>query len=228
MGLISRVSSRTYREVKSPIKMLKRVAIGRALHASATRNDYIYYPGYLKSQQQAKEFLEHPNRNPDNYESFLIAFPQAPKWADKDPELNAIREKAKGDWGALSTEEVNTLYDGHFQYRYYKYQQPTDRWKFYVSIGFLNFGLAACMIRLYMWMEHGDVTHPDYYYDTHFMTEYIKRGLQLNAGHLRGLSTKWNYQKNEWNPPKPWYLGPFPHWQSPRESGQLGFSKWQK
>merc|ERR1712110_695809 len=134
MGLISRVSSRTYREVKKP-KMLSRVAVSRALAfrgvtTSAVQKDYIYYPGYQMSVEQHKQFLEHPNRNHDNYESFLIPFPQAPKFADKDPELNAIREKANGDWGLMSTEEVNALYDGHFKYRYYRYQQPTDRWKF--------------------------------------------------------------------------------------------------
>merc|ERR1711881_66640 len=228
MGLISRVSSRTYREVTN---MLSPVRIGRTLafrgvSTTASRGDFIYYPGYQMSAQQHKAFLEHPNRNMDNYETFMIPFPQAPKFADKDPELNAIREKAAGDWGAMSTEEVNQLYDGHFRYRYYRYQQPTDRWKFYASMVMFNIGCAACMYRLFMWMEGHE--HPEYYYDDAFMVEWVKRGLQFNFGHLRGLSTKWNYQTNEWNPPKPFYLGPFPHWQSPRQSGQLGFSKWYK
>merc|ERR1712179_68764 len=212
-------------------KMIGRVSVSRALafrgvSTTAVKKDYIYYPGYMMSVEQHKEFLEHPNRNHDNYESFLIPFPQAPKFADKDPELNALREKAKGDWSLMSTEEVNTLYDGHFKYRYYRYQQPTDRWKFYAGIVFLNVGLASVVLRILLWAEGHE--HPEYYSDPHFLTEYIKRGLQINAGHLRGLSTHWNYQKNEWNEEKPFYYWFFPHFQSPRESGQLGFSKWQK
>jgi len=211
--------------------MLSRVAISRALamrgvSTSAVKKDYMYFPGYMMSISQHKEFLEHPNRNPDNYESYLIPFPQAAKFADKDPELNALREKAMGEWGAMSTEEVNALYDGHFKYRYYRYQQPTDRWKFYAGIVLLNVGLASMMLRIFFAMEGH--SHPEYYSDPHFLTEYTKRGLQLNMGHLRGLSTHWNYQKGEWNEEKPFYYWFFPHFISPRESGQLGFSKWQK
>ena len=52
--------------------MLSRVAISRALamrgvSTSAIKKDYMYFPGYMMSVSQHKEFLEHPNRNPDNY-----------------------------------------------------------------------------------------------------------------------------------------------------------------
>jgi len=97
------------------VKMISRVALSRALAfrgvtTSAVKKDFIYYPGYMMSVEQHKQFLEHPNRNPDNYESFLIPYPQAPKFADKDPELNALRAKSMADWSAMSTEEVNALY----------------------------------------------------------------------------------------------------------------------
>merc|ERR1711976_377659 len=163
-------------------KMLSRVAISRALamrgvSTSAIKKDYMYFPGYMMSVSQHKEFLEHPNRNPDNYESYLIPFPQAPKFADKDPELNALREKAMGDWGALSIEETNALYDGHFKYRYYRYQQPTDRWKFYAGIVFLNLGLASLMLRVFFAMEGH--SHPEYYSDPHFLVRQARPPEQL-------------------------------------------------
>lgn len=213
--------------------MLAPVRIGQALArrgiaTSASRRDFIYYPGLVMSSQEHKAFIEHPNFNIDNYESFILPFPQAPKWADKDPALNAIREKAQtGHWGALTREETNALYDGHFRYHYYKWLVPTDRWKFYTALILFCAGMSMMFMRIFL--KTLGFKNAEYMDDPKFLEEYVKRGLQLNQGHLRGGATTWNYQKGEWNPPKPWYyLGFLPQFVSPRESGQLGFSKWQK
>ena len=87
-------------------------------------------------------------------------------------------------------------------------------------------GWAAMFMRTCMKAE--GLQHPEYFYDTKFLEQYVTRCLQSNNGHLRGVSTEWNYQKGEWNEEKPFYYGPFPYWRSPLTSGQLGFSKWQK
>merc|ERR1712141_904869 len=170
--------------------------IGRALafrgiQTSALNNDFVYYPGgYLMSTQQHQDYLHHPNRNVDFSESHLLPFPQAPRFADKDPELNAIRAKAA---------------EGH--------------WNEFFALIFFALGLAMFKYRTYATWE--GFHHAEYMYDPKFLEEYVKRGLQINAGHMRGMSTKWNYQKGEWNEPLPWYK--FWSFTSPRESGQLGF-----
>ena len=88
--------------------MLSTVRVTRALAfrgitTSAAQKDYIYYPGYMMSLGEHRKFLLHPNRNPDNQETYFHPFPQAPKWADKDPELNAILKLRYYDycWGCL-------------------------------------------------------------------------------------------------------------------------------
>merc|ERR1711941_12394 len=224
MGLISRVSSRTYRNA---FQCKNREGTCLPRHSNfALNKDFVYYPGgYLMSTQQHQDYLHHPNRNIDFSESHLLPFPQAPRFADKDPELNAIRAKAaEGHWGELSIEETNKLYDGHFQRKYFRYHQPNDRWKGFFALIFFALGLAMFKYRTYATWE--GFHHPEYMHDPKFLEEYVKRGLQINAGHMRGMSTKWNYQNGEWNEPLPWYK--FWQFKSPRESGQLGFSKWYK
>jgi len=194
----------------------------RGIQTSAAAKDFIYYPGYMASHDQLNAYLNHPNRNIDFAESHLIPFPQAPRFADKDQELNALREKAqKGHWGDLSLEEVNRLYDGHFQRKYFRCHQPNDRWKGFLSIVFFVMGLVFFKVRTYMGWE--GYCQQEYLNDPKFLEEYCKRALQCNAGHMRGMSTKWNYQKGEWNEPLPWYK--FWSFKSARETGQLGFSK---
>jgi len=211
--------------------MLSTIRIGRTLAmrgitTSAASKDAIYYPGYLMSQQEHKDFLHHPNFHTENHETFHDPFPPVAKYMDKDPELNAIREKSKTQpWGNLTREEVNTLYDGHFRRHYYTWSVQNDRWKFYLAMMMGLCATGGVLMRCILDLLGCEM--PEYYNDPKFLEQYITRHLQCNSGHLRGLATKWNYQNGEWNADrKPWYYLWFPYMPSPRRSGGLGFSKW--
>ena len=75
-------------------RAVPRVLAYRGIATTASKQDVIYYP-HLESKIQYRQSFDHPNRNPDYSETFANPFPQAPRYADKDPELNAIREKAR-------------------------------------------------------------------------------------------------------------------------------------
>lgn len=185
-------------------RAVPRVLAFRGITTTVAKQDVVYYP-HLESKIQYRQAQDHPNRNPDYSETFFNPFPQAPRYADKDAELNAIREKARTQhWSVLSSDEVNTLYDGHFRYKQHHYEVKTDKWKLFLGIFFWMHGTAMILYRLLFHHLH-EAKHAEYLNDPKFLEEYIKRALQFNQGHIRGIASHWNYETNQWKDDKPWY-----------------------
>jgi len=185
-------------------RVVPRLLTSRGITTTAANKDIIYYP-HMESRIDCRQAMKHPNRNPDYGETFNHPFPQAPRYADKDAELNAIREKAATQhWSTLSIDEVNKLYDGHFRFKTHNYEVKTDKWKFFVGLFLFFHGTGMMIYRLNLHHLQG-TKHAEYLNDPKFLEEYVKRHLQLNSGFMRGISSNWNYETKTWKDDKPWY-----------------------
>merc|ERR1712224_23272 len=142
--------------------------------------------------------MDHPNRNIDYVEQFnsMNVYPIAPRFADKDEELNALREKAKGEWSALSVAEQNQLYRGHFRMPFHQYTVMDDKWKLYVTIWLFQFGTSCMLVRFYT--KWAGVKNPEHLDDEHWINEWYKMRLQKLDGPFTGMAAHYDYVDKVW------------------------------
>merc|ERR1712055_727182 len=80
-----------------------------------------------------------------------IDFPMpAIRFKENTPDVQALHEKAKGDWKKLSMEEKKALYRASFTQTFSEMKAPTGEWKSIVSVVFVVTSLA---IWTYMGMK---------------------------------------------------------------------------
>lgn len=184
--------------------VVPRVLAFRGIATTATQRDIMYHPLH-ESRIEYRQWIDHPNRNFDFNETAKMPFPAAPRMAENDSELNAIREKSKTQhWSTMSHDEIHKLYDGHFKLKHHHYYVRTDKWRFYLSMAIIAVASGLIAYRLIVLSLHG-VHHAEYLNDPKFLEEFVKRGLQNNDGPIRGISSKWNYETKTWKESQPWY-----------------------
>lgn len=112
------------------------------------------------------------------------------------PDIKVLREKEKGDWHKLSIEEKKQLYRASFCQTFAELNAPTGRWKSYVgcAIGFMSLSLWIYMgLRLFVY----DSELPESFKEENQQAQ-LKRILDLRMNPIEGISSKWDYEKNEW------------------------------
>merc|ERR1711964_498092 len=143
MGLISRVSSRTYRSTMFP-----RALAYRGITTSATRSSMItHYPKYsmLQNTTDFHEMVSHPNYNPEYVENPHKPFPLAPLMRDLDPQLNKVREMQDGDWSKMSVDDVRKLYFGTFRGYFWTAYTQSDRQTGAYCCMFIYYGIRCIL-----------------------------------------------------------------------------------
>ncbi|XP_015588827.1 cytochrome c oxidase subunit 4 isoform 1, mitochondrial [Cephus cinctus] len=79
-------------------------------------------------------------------ESYIdrVDFPMpAIRYKENNPDIQALREKEKGDWKKLSIEEKKALYRASFCQTFAEINAPTGRWK--SSIGVILMGISGAL-----------------------------------------------------------------------------------
>lgn len=175
-----------------------RVLAHRGIATSASRSDMFNWGQPEKRDSNQFAYLNHPNRNIDNYETFRYPFPFAPRFADQDHNLNQLRDKAKGaaNWGDLSVEEQKALYHGHFRCAMHVYTVNDDHWKFYFGLWGMHLGVFACLLKYYTTIL--EVEHQEYLNDEHWVIEWYKASLQYGSGPYTGMAANYDYVNKTW------------------------------
>merc|ERR1712121_174637 len=89
--------------------------------------------------------------NGDNNYVDRIDFPMpAIRFKENTPDIQALHEKAKGDWKKLSMEEKKALYRASFAQTFSEMKAPTGEWKSIVSCVFF---VASLAVWVYMGMK---------------------------------------------------------------------------
>lgn len=112
-----------------------------------------------------------------------------------DKEQTALKEKEKGSWATLNKEEILSLYRIQFNNSYAEMNKPSMEWKTVVGGILFMFGITGLIIwwqRLYV---YGDVPHT---LSEEWKAQQLKRMLDMRVSPVEGLSSKWDYDKNEW------------------------------
>ncbi|XP_018426146.1 PREDICTED: cytochrome c oxidase subunit 4 isoform 1, mitochondrial [Nanorana parkeri] len=110
-------------------------------------------------------------------------------------EQQALKAKEQGAWRSLSASEKVELYHIRFNKTYANMKRKSHEWKTVVG-GILFFmGFTAFII---IWQKRyvfGDIPHT---LSDDWVAMQTRRALDMRAGPIEGLSSKWDYDKNEW------------------------------
>lgn len=72
------------------------------------------------------------------------------RFRENTPEVLALREKEKGDWKKLSTEEKKALYRASFCQTFAEFKHPTGEWKYVIGWSMVGVSIA---IMITLWMK---------------------------------------------------------------------------
>lgn len=117
------------------------------------------------------------------------------RWGENTAQANALREKEKGDWKSMSIEEKKTLYRHSFRQTYAEFEAPTGEWKniLAILIGlFSATGWAMIFLRRFVYPEL-----PSTINDEHKRAQ-VERMVAQGQNPISGVSSKWDYEKNQW------------------------------
>jgi len=119
----------------------------------------------------------------------------AVRFGENSDEVMALRVKERGDWKSLSLEDKKALYRASFCKTYAEMNAPTGEWKAILS-GVLS-GMALTL--LFMIFMRTQVYPPMPHTITEeWMHKNLERMLTQRQGRIEGVSSKWDYEKNQW------------------------------
>lgn len=131
-----------------------------------------------------------------NYDD-RVDFPMpAIRFKSVTPDIKVLREKEKGDWHKLTIEEKKQLYRASFCQTFAEMNAPTGQWKSIIgcALGFASLSLWIYMgLRLFVYNPELPVT-----FDEEHQQAQLKRIIDLQMNPVEGISSKWDYEKNDW------------------------------
>lgn len=125
-----------------------------------------------------------------------VDFPlPAIRFKENTPDIQALREKEKGDWRKLSLEEKKALYRASFCQTFAEMKAPTGEWKSVI-------GLSLIFISLSVWVYMGMKLFvyrplPDSFTDEAKEAQ-LRRMIDMRVNPIDGLTSKWDYEKGQW------------------------------
>lgn len=125
----------------------------------------------------------------------LLEYPMpAIRFREPTPEIEALREREKGDWHNLSLDEKKKLYRYSFCQTFAELTAPTGLWKFCLGIA-----LWAVAVGLFMSLGFHTIRGPwPESYSEDSRQEQLKRMIALQVNPINGLSSKWDYEIGDW------------------------------
>jgi len=120
----------------------------------------------------------------------------AVRWSEETEEIRKLREKAKGDWAALSIADKKALYRADFRQTIAEATAPTGEWKF-------TFGLLLSFIGGAIWFYY-IFAKLAYNYpgldssSLEHQNRMLERMLALGVGRVHGIASQWDYEKGDW------------------------------
>jgi len=126
-----------------------------------------------------------------------VAFPMpAIRWRETTPEVQALKDKEKGDWKKLSIEEKKTLYRASFCQTYSEMRAPTGQWK---SIVGCVLGFISLSWWIYIWEKlYVYPPMPDTITNMEKKQAQLRRMIDMRVDPIDGLGSKWDYDNNRW------------------------------
>ncbi|XP_042880908.1 cytochrome c oxidase subunit 4 isoform 1, mitochondrial-like [Penaeus japonicus] len=117
------------------------------------------------------------------------------RFKENTPDIQALREKEKGDWTKLTLEEKKALYRASFCQTFAEMKAPTGEWKSVLGISLIAASLA---VWVYMWMKLYVYSPIPETLSAEKQEAQLKRMIALRSNPVQGLSSQWDYSKGDW------------------------------
>ncbi|XP_019391517.1 PREDICTED: cytochrome c oxidase subunit 4 isoform 1, mitochondrial [Crocodylus porosus] len=124
-----------------------------------------------------------------------IPLPDAQYVKNLSVEQKALKEKEKASWNALSIDEKVALYRIKFNQSFAEMNKGTKEWK--TIFGATAFFLGFCGLAL-IWEKKYVFTPVPHTLSEDWVAKQTKRMLDMRINPVEGISSKWDYEKNEW------------------------------
>ncbi|XP_072277589.1 cytochrome c oxidase subunit 4 isoform 1, mitochondrial [Pyxicephalus adspersus] len=121
--------------------------------------------------------------------------PDVPFVGQLTSEQVALKEKEKGSWKSLSDKEKLELYYIKFNNTFADMNKGSNEWKTVLGGTLIFIGLSAILIMWQRKFVFGEVPHT---LSEDWVAMQTKRMLDMRVNPVEGLSSKWDYDKNEW------------------------------
>merc|ERR1711970_1694657 len=117
------------------------------------------------------------------------------RFKENTPDIQALHEKAKGDWKKLSIEEKKAIYRASFAQTFSEMKAPTGEWK---SILAVVFAVSSMAIWVYMGMKSFVYYPMPDTFEPERQKAQLERMIALRANPIEGPASKWDYEKGDW------------------------------
>jgi cytochrome c oxidase subunit 4 len=125
-----------------------------------------------------------------------IDFPMpAIRFKENTPDVQALHEKATGDWKKLSIEEKKALYRASFAQTFSEMKAPTGEWK---SVLGMTLIISSLSVWIYMAMKTFVYFPMPNTFEPERQNAQLERMIALKANPVQGPSAHWDYEKNDW------------------------------
>ncbi|CAI9597200.1 unnamed protein product [Staurois parvus] len=132
---------------------------------------------------------------PRYYDQRALPLPDIPFHESLTEQQVSLKDKEKGPWKQLSQEEKISLYRIKFNMTYAEMNKPNQEWKTVMGAIFFFLGITGLII----WWQRVYVLPPlPHTLEDDWKAMQLKRMLDMRVGPVQGLSSKWDYEKNEW------------------------------
>merc|ERR1712055_720248 len=112
-----------------------------------------------------------------------IDFPMpAIRFKENTPDVQALHEKAKGDWKKLSIEEKKALYRASFAQTFSEMKAPTGEWKPVLGVSLV---IASLSVWVYMAMKT---------FAPERQKQQLERMIALKGNPIQGAASHWDYE----------------------------------
>ncbi|XP_060110518.1 cytochrome c oxidase subunit 4 isoform 1, mitochondrial [Heteronotia binoei] len=132
---------------------------------------------------------------PAYYDCRSVPLPPADFTKKLSSDQKALKEKEKASWADLSADEKVALYRIKFNDSYAEMSKGSNEWKT-ATAGVLFFLAFSGLILI--WQKKyvlGEIPHT---FSDEWLAMQTKRMLDMRVNPIEGISSKWDYEKNEW------------------------------
>jgi len=120
----------------------------------------------------------------------------AVRWKEDSPEIKALREKAKGDWGNLTVADKKALYRADFRSTISERTAPDGEWKF--TVGFILAFIGGSIWGYYFFTKSIYNTPKLETSSAEHQARMLERMIAEGVGRVEGVSSKWDYETGTW------------------------------
>jgi len=119
----------------------------------------------------------------------------AVRFKENTPDVMALREKEKGDWKNLTTEEKKSLYRASFCQTFAEMKAPSGEWKSVLAAIITALAISGWTIIFMKKFVYSEMPHT---ITRQWQEDQMNRMLAQGQGRIEGVASRYNYETGKW------------------------------